>query len=843
MAQNLEILELNGWQRFTDNARKVIQGAHGIAFDNTNNQVSLIHVFLSLLENPSVILIRIFEKIALDLDSTKSQILNEIKSKSGFLLPGQTPEFSSELKDLINQSFLVAERLSHVYVGSEHLLLALLEMKSEPFVQELHQLGLTSEKIAEIAMNVGSYPAGILSQTNNPSSNDIDSFRGDDRLGYFYDSTMFFRDMNQQAANGEFLNITGRDKEVERLIHILSRKTKNNPILVGDAGVGKTAVVQGLVQRILAGNVPPSFIDKQVLSLDVSSIIAGAKVRGDVEERILAIVNDVVSSGDKIIFIDEIHMIVGAGAYGGRDPMDIGNILKPYLTDSNLRIIGATTMGEYHKYFDDDPALSRRFQPVEVEEIDKESALSILKNLKKDFERYHGVRISDAALQEAVNLSSKFILDRYLPDKAIDLVDEAAASLKIGKEIQIEPQLSALGQKLIAVQRKKEAAMTANDLSKASRYKEDEVIITDEITDLIEGRHKYSPKGKTVDENIIRRIVVSWTKIPLAAGQIDLKELASLGAKIKNKIKGQDQAIDSVVNAIKRSHLGISSGNRPLGTFLFLGPTGVGKTELAKTIASELFGSGDLLIQLNMSEYMEMHSVSKLVGAPPGYVGYQEGGQLTEQVRRKPYSVVLFDEIEKAHPEVLNILLQILEEGELKDGKGRKASLRNTIVILTSNLGAQEVSRDSKLGFDINIEKLPESEIDEAFEAMRDKLLDNLRDEMRPELLNRLDDILVFRGLNEHDCLAITEIMVDDLKIRLLENKIILEVAPSVYKLINEQGYSKEYGARNIRRKVQELLENRLADWLLSNNAVTKKKAMRKICVKAKGNELVFLSN
>ncbi len=819
--------DIKGWQRFTDNAKQIIINAHELAQKYRNPYVTPIHVFQVIIQEPSNLLSRVFEQVGLDIENTRAEILSEIerRAKTGIT----SPKFSDELKRLINDSFLVAEKLSHVYVGSEHLLVAMLETGEEDFVHELRQLGLSASKVSQVAMSLGTYPAGVLSQTTPDALED-----GKAALPYFA------HDMNEQALQNEFLNITGRDEEIERLIHILARKTKNNPILVGDAGVGKTAVVQGLVQRIIREEVPPSFIGKQVISLDISGIIAGAKVRGDVEERILGFVNETIEAGDRIVFIDEIHMIVGAGSAGGRDAMDIGNILKPYLMDTNLRVIGATTVDEYRRYFDDEPALSRRFQPIEIEEIDRDSAVDILMNLKQDFEEFHGVKIKDEAVIESVDLSAKFISDRYLPDKAIDLLDEAAASVKIGREIQIEPALSDLGEKLLNAQRRKEDAMQNHDLKLASKHKVAEEKITGEITSLIEGKHFLAPKAKVVDANLIRKIVVDWTKIPLAAGDIGDDRLHNLYNRFRQNIVGEDHVLKSVVDAIKRSHLGLTSHNRPLASFLFLGPTGVGKTELAKTIARDVFGSDDLLMQYNMSEFMEMHSVAKLIGSPPGYVGYQEGGQLTEQIRRRPYSVVLFDEIEKAHPEVLNLLLQILEEGELSDGRGRKAKFQNTIVILTSNIGAEDVSRDNRLGFNVDVEKIEDGELDKAFQSMRDNLLEILKQEVRPELLNRLDSIEIFRGLNEKDCLQITKLQLHALSLRLIESGILLEFNPAVAKLINKEGYSQEYGARNIRRKIQELIENGLANYLMEHKLTRPKKQILKLEAKVANDKLVF---
>lgn len=822
---NFIIDDLKGINRFTENAKAAVVGAHEMAERFHNPEVLPIHLFLALLDHPTTLILRIFEKVGLDIDKTRSELTNVLSLNTSLL--ASSPVFSAAIKELINKSYLIAENLSHVYIGTEHLLMAMLEISGEDFIEELKTLGLTSESVAELLSNIGSYVPGILADNTGFEMEDNDEL------------PFFCRDMNAQAQKGEFLNITGRDEEIERMIHILSRKTKNNPILVGDAGVGKTAVVQGMVQRIVRGEVPPSFIDKQVLSLDVAAIIAGSRVRGDVEERILTLVNDVISAQNKIIFIDEIHMIVGAGSYGGRDTMDIGNILKPYLTDPNLRIIGATTVAEYRRNFDDDPALSRRFQPIDVDELDQEHSVEILEALKPDFEAYHGVRIKQEALEDAVKLSSKFIADRFLPDKAIDVIDEAAASIKIGREIEIEPQLSALGSKLISAQKRKEKAMDERNLDAAYKARQSEESITEKIADLMEGKAAKS-KSKVVDSALIRRVIVNWTKIPLAAGDLSTESLHKIDAKLHARIIGQDQVLSSVTSALKRSHLGLNTSKRPLASFLFLGPTGVGKTELAKSIAEELFGSSESLVQLNMSEYMEMHSVAKLIGAPPGYVGYQEGGQLTERVRRRPYSVVLFDEIEKSHPDVWNLLLQILEEGELTDGKGRKTNFQNTVVILTSNIGAEEVSKDRKLGFDVAPEELQADDFDEAYESMRDGLLDSLKQEVRPELLNRLDEIVIFRGLNEKDCEEITQSMVTKLLSNLREAGIALTIPKAAIKLISSQGYSKEYGVRNLRRKLQELVENPLADYLINHKVKRSKKDLLSLKVEVEGEKLVF---
>lgn len=832
--------EISGFNRLTENAKTAVVRAGELASYLQNSEIKAVHLFLALLQKPSSLMQKMFNQFNLDTEATVSHVTADIRQE--ILEEISAPKFSDQLKQVINHSFVVASRLDHVYVGAEHLFVAILETIDEPFVQELKNVGVNAEAAVRELSALGSYWPGVLSNTDKNDANQnrqdgFDMFVEDDQEDVM---AMFARDMNMQALNNEFMKITGRDAEIERLIHILARKTKNNPILVGDAGVGKTAVVQGLVQRIVQQNVPPSFLDKQVLAIDVAGIMAGAKVRGDLEERILSVVNEAIQTGNKILFIDEIHMIVGAGSQGGRDSMDIANILKPYLSDPRLRIIGATTVTEFRRYFDDDPALSRRFQPVEVDELGKDAALNILKNLKPEFESYHNVKIKDEAIQSAIELSSKYITDRYLPDKAIDLIDEAAAAIRVGTETELEPDLAKLGEKLLKVRRHKEEAISEHDLVKAYSYKQQEEDIGQEIEDLMEGKGKNKRASKYVDAKMIQNVVVKWTKIPLAASDIDYKKLKDLRNVIGKQIVGEDHVLDAVVNSLKRTQLGLQSEKRPLASFMFLGPTGVGKTELAKIIARELFGAEDLLVQLNMSEYMEPHSVAKLIGAPPGYVGFQEGGQLTEKIRRRPYSVVLFDEIEKAHPEILNILLQILEEGSLQDGRGRKANFRNTVIILTSNIGAEEAARDKKIGFDVNSSSVSDKELDQAFEQMRDTILEQLRDDVRPEILNRLDEIMVFRGLNEADCLQITQLLVDSTVSRAMDKHILLEVPKQVVEWINLQGYSKEYGARNLRRKVQEVLESGLANFLIDEGVKASNKKEIQVKAALKEDEVVF---
>ncbi len=843
--------DIKGVNRFTINARRIIGEGYRIALENKAFEYMPIHLFLSLMLDKNGVVDEVFNRLGIDIEATIKRVRSKLSEYSPSDLNPLNlevitkPGFSIQIKNVLNESFLVASDLNHVYVGTEHILLSMFRTPGIDFIEDVKKIGIDYESLRKTLISIGSYP---LKDSNFETKDDPFSSLGVPFGKDFLRSKeeeaqmpYFCRDMNEIAAQGKYHNITGRDKEIQRLIHILSRKTKNNAILVGDAGVGKTAIVEGFVNLLVNKQLPASFINKRVMSLDISSIIAGARLRGDVEERIKGVIDEVIEDGQTILFIDEIHMIVGAGSSGGKDSLDIANILKPYLTSSELTVIGATTYDEYNKYFEEDSALKRRFQPIMVDEINVESAKEILYNLVPQFESFHKVKISKEAIDDAVVLSSKFIQDRYLPDKAIDLIDEAAASVKIGREVAIEPELSSLGNKLIKIQNKKQQALDASNYEIASKFKQEEDIIVDEIEDIIEGKKKPKTKfAQKVDADLIRSIIVEWTKIPIAASDISDKTLKTLTSKLKESIVGQDNVVENVSLAIQRSHLGLNDEKRPLASFLFLGPTGVGKTELAKTLAKELFGSSNLLYQVDMSEFMEMHSVSKLIGSPPGYVGHQEGGQLTTFVRRKPYSVILFDEIEKAHADTLNVLLQILEEGNLTDSKGIKVSFKNCIIIMTSNIGAEKVSKDTKLGFDIPIESKNDAEVETAYDEMRERILEELKFSLTPEFINRIDSINVFRGLNKDDCLQISKNLVNELILRLIEKGIMLNVSDSVAKYINEHGYSKEYGGRNIRRKVTEVLEDGLATFLLQTKVIRKRKELLRINAVLKNKRVSF---
>lgn len=797
-------------ERLTEGLKVLINKAYFNADESKAPEFLIIHIFQELLKSSKGITKDLIARMGIDEEKTVQRINNELSKFKIFSSGNAKPIFSNQVKNLINEAFVVAAELGHVYVGTEHVLAAMFRIKGLKFIEDLTQAGVSADMLKNHLKSMGnySYTSDFGQPLDQQSINTTPNFS---------------RNLNEVALAGGFTNITGRDEEINRIVHILSRKTKNNPILVGEAGVGKTAIVEGLVNKMINKELPNSINEKVVWSVDVSSIIAGAKLRGDVEERINSIIETAKEAGNIILFIDEIHNIVGAGTVGGKDSLDMANILKPHLTSSDLVVIGATTLDEYMKYFENDSALSRRFQPVQVNELDLESVKTVIMNLKKGFEVYHKVKIKNEAISEAISLSHKFIKDRFLPDKAIDLLDEACAKIKIGREIAVEPEVSNLEIRLLEIQDKKNKAVYENNLELGSKLKKQEDQILQELLDISNGKKNATKKyHKVVDENIIRKIIVDWTKIPIAAADINDKTLKDLPQKLKSRVVGQDHVIDNVAMSIQRSHLGLNPDKRPLASFLFLGPTGVGKTELAKSLAKELFGSADLLLQINMSEMMEMHSVSKLIGSPPGYVGYQDGGQLTKFVKRKPYSVVLFDEIEKAHPDTLNILLQILEEGELVDGRGFKVSFSNTIIVMTSNIGAEEVANDSRLGFDVGFDKNAEQDMKESFQEMRDSILAKLRDTLRPELINRIDLVDVFRGLNEQDCLGITRIYISELQVALKLKGIDLEVSSEVMGFVNNKGYSKEYGARNIRRTIQEQLENGLAKFLLARKTKVK---------------------
>jgi len=791
--------------RLTRNLTKVLLNSFELARKRGSHEVTAKDIFTAILANPNCIAGRLLVRLGMDLEATRLTLEQDYSSSE---LINFTPELGEQARHLMTRSFLLASEMGHVYVGTEHILLAILQEENEEFVRELIANGLNYEFVKGAILNFGVYQPGVFADSD-------EKLEDEEKQENIY---FFARDMNKLAQEGRYMKVWGRDEEIERIIHILSRKTKNNPVIVGEAGVGKTAVVEGLVQRIQSGKVPASFKNKKIIQLDLSAILAGSKIRGDVEERLLSIIDDLAEHPDWIVFIDEIHMIVGAGAAGSGGTMDIANMLKPHLTSGDIRVIGATTYDEFQKHIEDDPALERRFQPVMIDELSVEDSKKVLKLLRPSFEKFHGVRITEEALIEAVELSSRYITNKYLPDKAIDVLDEAAAGKKVSSEktgtglVDIRKQLS-------SIKKLKNKALDQGDIGTAVEQRHEEVALEKKINQANKTQSRKPGRTLVIDGEDIRKVISKWSKVPVVTMKSDdYKKLSELEKNLKKRIIGQKDGIERIASVLKRARLGLSYEKRPMASFLFLGPTGVGKTETAKEIARTYFGDEKALIQVDMSEYMEQHSVSKLIGSPPGYVGFQEGGQLTEKIRRRPYSVVLFDEIEKAHPDLLNIMLQILDEGSLQDAKGRKVNFKNTIIIMTSNIGATQIGKDEVLGFGVDIEEEADKQVDKAFEKMQETLVAELKDILPPEFLNRIDDIVIFRGLDEDDARKITKILLDELNVRLKPKSIQVAVTKNAINYIAEEGFDSEYGARNIRRKIQELVENALADYILTRN-------------------------
>jgi len=802
------------FRRLSQNANISLRSASLVSEHFKEKEISIASMFVGILLNEECIATRVVEEMGLD----RSEILKDLFNGKVVELTGNTSSvkklsFSTEAQDVLRMAFDHAQKMSHVYVGTEHLMLAILQSK-EPRLSKLEKLGLTYRAFRKALGSVAMYPIGILAKPRGMRMQEqADSIVED--LGM---------DLVELASEGKLDPVIGREDEIEHLINVLSRRKKNNPLIIGEAGVGKTVLVEGLAQKIADGHVPPSLRDMKVISLDVASIMAGSKMRGDVEEKVMAIVQDVISSPNTILFIDEIHNIVSPGGLPGSSS-DIASVLKPALLQDEFRCIGATTNEDYSGNFEVDNALARRFQPIFLEEASEEDTLEILEHIKPILEAHHNVKIGKEALKAAVSLSDRYVTDRYLPDKAIDLLDEAAAS----KRLKIESgykELSALIAKMKSTKKIKEAKVNKGKMEKALKLQEKEEKLKEKIEKMEKAclKKKRSASNKVNTEDI-RTIISKWTGIPLnTLGSKEKEALLELEKSLKKKVVGQEEACSLVASAIKRARTGIVDTERPWASFLFLGPTGVGKTELAKVLTEELFGDEDKLIQIDMSEMMEMHSVSKLIGSPPGYIGYQHGGWLTEKVRRNPHSVILFDEVEKAHPDVLNVLLQILEYGHLTDGRGRKVNFKNTVVILTSNIGAEEIRKDKVLGFGKKrADGRSDEVIDKAYSSMKNMLLDELRGELRPELLNRLDDTVIFRSLTRKDARKIVRLLLKDLNGRLKEEEVKVKLDTKVVTHIVKEAFSEEYGARPLRRFLQDTVENVLADDMLKNEEVFEK--------------------
>lgn len=790
------------FDRFTERAQKVMVFAQEEALRLNHNYIGTEHILLGLLREGEGIAAQVLKNKGISLEAVRNnfeQLVGTGQEKVTQVM-GYTPRTKTVLEYSLNE----ARSLGHNYIGTEHILLALIREGDGLAAQMLKAMGIDFGSIVqEIVSQIKDEPkpgkpAGAQPQnTNTPTLN------------------QYGRDLTVMAKDGKLDPIIGRDKEIERVIQILSRRTKNNPVLIGDPGVGKTAIAEGLAQKIYEGNIPEILKGKRVVTLDMSSMVAGAKYRGEFEERLKNIMNEIREAKNVILFIDEMHTIIGAGAAEGA--IDASNILKPALARGEVQAIGATTLDEYKKHIEKDAALERRFQPVTVGEPSKEEALLILEGLRDKYEAHHKVKITDEALKAAVELSDRYITERYLPDKAIDLIDEAASRVRI-KNFTAPPDLKKLEEQLASLEKEKSEAISLQDFERAAQIRDKENEAKKELEDQ---KRNWSGKAQSTDtvvgEEEVAAIVSSWTGIPVTKmAEAESQRLLNLENILHERVIGQEEAVHAVARAIKRARVGLKDPNRPVGSFIFLGPTGVGKTELTKALAEALFGDEGAMIRIDMSEYMEKHTVSRLIGSPPGYVGYEEGGQLTEKVRRKPYSVVLLDEIEKAHPDVFNILLQILEDGRLTDGKGRTVDFKNTVVIMTSNVGAQTIRKQKVLGF-----AAPADEKESAHEKMKDNVMEELRKSFRPEFLNRIDDIIVFHQLDEENLKAIVEIMLKSMIKRIKELDIDIEVTDAAKDLLMKKGFDVEYGARPLRRAITKMVEDQLSEEILKGNVKT----------------------
>lgn len=788
--------------RLTEKAKSALNYAAESALELGQNYVGTEHLLIGLVRENDSVAGKILEANNVTDDVVIEKIGNLIGA--GEPITGISPEPTPRTKRVIQNSYIEARRLGHSYIGTEHLLIATLRESESIAVKILLEMGVAPQKLYNEIL-------GLLNENPGNADEGEPQEPRPERGGKGGVPTLmkFGRDLTKMAKEDKLDPIIGRDDVIERVVQILSRRTKNNPCLIGEPGVGKTAVAEGLAQKIVSGAVPEILKDKKVITLDMSSMIAGAKYRGEFEERLKKAMEEIHKAGNIILFIDELHTIVGAGAAEGA--IDAANILKPALARGELQVIGATTLEEYRKHVEKDAALERRFQPITLSEPTADESIQIIKGIRDKYEAHHRVKITDKAIEAAVNMSIRYISDRFLPDKAIDLVDEAASRIKI-KTLTAPPDVKELEDKIAEVRKEKEAAITIQDYEKAAKLRDEEKELSDELTATRENWAKNNASEESVvTESEIAEIISMWTGIPVKAiEETESERLLKLEEILHERVIGQSEAVSAVSRAIRRGRVGLKDPKRPIGSFIFLGPTGVGKTELSKTLAEAMFGDDDAIVRIDMSEYMEKHTVSRLVGSPPGYVGYDEGGQLTEKVRRKPYSVVLFDEIEKAHPDVFNILLQILDDGILTDSQGRRVDFRNTVIIMTSNLGARRITEHKSLGF-----SAAEDSGVRDYEQIKSDVMSEVKQAFRPEFLNRVDELIVFHQLNNEDIKQIAGKMLEQLKARLLENGIEAEFSEDTVTKIAAEGFDPIYGARPIRRVIQTGVEDMIAERML----------------------------
>ena len=811
--------------KFTNSAEIALEIANEIAAKLGHNYIGTEHLLYGLVEEAN----GVASKVLANQGVTSAEVLKEIEDLIGINEEASITDidaigFTPRTKRVIENAFMEARRLNSQYIGTEHLLVGIMREGDSVAVRIMMDLNVNPQKLYN----------EIVKTINEADSKEQGAKRSSNRGSFNSTPTLnqYGSDLTKRATEGKLDPVIGRSTEIDRVIQILSRRTKNNPCLIGEPGVGKTAIAEGLAEKIVAGDVPETLKNKRVVSVDISSMVAGAKYRGDFEERIKKSLDEVRKAGDVILFIDEIHTIVGAGSAEGA--VDAANILKPLLARGEIQVIGATTTNEYRKYIEKDAALERRFSPVTVEEPSEEDAIKILEGLRDKYEAHHNVKITDDAIKAAVDLSIRYVNDRYLPDKAIDLIDEAASKVKMQSYTKPD-SIRKLEEEIEKVNKEKEEAIATQNFEKAAKLRDKQRTKKEKLEEEQEKWKDGNTKNViTLNKENIAEVIARWTGIPAyKITETESDKLRHLEENLHKRVIGQNEAVSAVAKAIRRGRVGLTDPNRPTGSFLFLGPTGVGKTELAKALAEAMFGNEDAMIRIDMSEFMESHSVAKLIGSPPGYVGYDEGGQLTEKVRRKPYSVILFDEMEKAHPDVMNMLLQILEDGRLTDSQGRTVNFKNTIIIMTSNVGAKLITDKNKLGF--ANDKSAEDEKQE-YENIKKEVLAELKKQFRPEFINRIDDIIVFHKLNNEDINKIMEIMLKQVQKRLELQNYKVEIDDSAKELIAKKGVDNNYGARPLRRSIQNMLEDKIAEAILDGIIKPGEKAV----ATAKDGEIVI---
>jgi ATP-dependent Clp protease ATP-binding subunit ClpC len=804
------------FERFTDRARRVVVLAQEEARMLNHNYIGTEHILLGLIHEGEGVAAKALESLGISLDAVRNQV-EEIIGQGQSAPTGHIP-FTPRAKKVLELSLREALQLGHNYIGTEHILLGLIREGEGVAAQVLQKLGADLNRVRQqVIQLLSGYTGGkeaAPGETTPQGSTVLDQFG---------------RNLTQEARETKLDPVIGRQKEIERVMQVLSRRTKNNPVLIGDPGVGKTAIVEGLAQDIVKGDVPETLRGKQIYTLDLGALVAGSRYRGDFEERLKKVLKEIRSRGDIILFIDELHTLVGAGAAEGA--IDAASILKPMLARGQLQTIGATTRDEYRKHLEKDAALERRFQPIDVSEPTVAHTIDILKGLRDRYEAHHRVSFTDDALVAAANLSDRYITDRYLPDKAIDLIDEAGSRMRI-RRLTAPPDVREVDEKIAEVRLQKESAIDGQDFERAAQLRDDE-------RGLLEERSRREKEWKSgeldvlseVDEEEIAEVLAAWTGIPVyKLTEEETQKLLRMEDELHKRIVDQKEAVNAVSKAIRRTRAGLKDPKRPSGSFIFLGPSGVGKTELSKALAEFLFGDEESLVQLDMSEYMEKHTVSRLIGSPPGYVGYEEGGQLTEAVRRKPFSVVLFDEIEKAHPDVFNTLLQILEDGHLTDAQGHTVDFKNTVIIMTSNLGTRDIQKGTTIGFAAAANE------EVTYEKMRDRVMDELKRSFRPEFLNRIDEVIVFHSLTREDVKSIVDLMIKRVEEQLKTKDVDIELTDAAKEVLAEKGYDPSLGARPLRRTIQRMVEDPLSEKLLYKEFT----AGQTVIVDARDEEIVF---